>query len=336
MFNLCIDQAAKGADLSERLENLMNYMTSSIFANISRGLFEIHKLHYSFLLATAIQREAGEIGELEWGLLLRDGSGSVDKKTMRDIVEAMVPNPLPAMIDPLNWKFLTMLEHLLPPFKGIVGDMLVGAARWKDYMLTPDPQSTPLPGAWEAKLSPFQKLLVLKALRFEKILFALSDFVVLKMGRSFVSNAQSSLEDVYKDTDRLTPVIFVLSQGADPTGLLFRFAKEKKYEEKLTVISLGQGQGDNAARMIEQARQRGLWVLLQNCHLSRSWMPALEEIVESFANDDPSKGNSDPNFRLWLTSMPCSYFPVSVLQKGVKLTNEVRSVDRRRSERNEM
>jgi len=322
LFTLCIDQAAKSADLQERLDNLLSYMTNSIFVNISRGLFEVHKLQFSFLLACALQREAGSVSEMEWSLLLRDGSSAVDKKKLKEISDAMMPNSLPDLIPALSWKYLTMLEHLLPPFKGLQGDMLVNAQQWKGFIETADPQTSALPGAWHAKLSNFQKLLVLKALRFEKLLFAFSDFVRDKLGRQFVSSTQASLEDVYRDTDRTTPVIFVLSQGADPTGLLLRFAKDKKYEERLHVISLGQGQGENAARMIEQARQRGDWVLLQNCHLSKSWMPALEEIVESFSADDSSARSSSPDFRLWLTSMPCDYFPVAVLQKGVKLTNE--------------
>ena len=48
-------------------------------------------------------------------------------------------------------------------------------------------------------------------------------------------------QDAYKDTDRRTPIVFILSTGADPTGILFRFATDMKYRERLRVISLGQG-----------------------------------------------------------------------------------------------
>lgn len=48
-------------------------------------------------------------------------------------------------------------------------------------------------------------------------------------------------------------------------------------------------------------------------------MPTLENYVIQFAAEEH---DIHKDFRLYLTSMPADYFPVSVLQNGVKLTTE--------------
>lgn len=47
-------------------------------------------------------------------------------------------------------------------------------------------------------------------------------------------------------------------------------------------------------------------------------MPALEKKMEEINESS----EISPNFRLFLTCMPCSYFPVSILQNSLKVTSE--------------
>lgn len=88
------------------------------------------------------------------------------------------------------------------------------------------------------------------------------------------------------------------------------------------IISLGQGQGPAAKLAIDSALKLGGWVILQNCHLGKSFLPDLEKKIESIEDQVVLDQVNLQSFRLFLTSMPCSYFPVSILQNSMKLTNE--------------
>lgn len=100
----------------------------------------------------------------------------------------------------------------------------------------------PLPAQWATKLDTFQSILVLKALRPDKVTNAMQLLVADKLGQKFIEPQTTDLSLVYKDSSPTSPLVFVLSAGTDPAKALYSFAEEMKFTKKLQAISLGQGQ----------------------------------------------------------------------------------------------
>jgi dynein heavy chain len=78
---------------------------------------------------------------------------------------------------------------------------------------------------------------------------------------------------------------------------------------------MGQGQEQIAFNLLEQACARGLWLMLQNCHLLPKWLKDLEKALEKI-------NKPHPDFRLWLTTEPTSQFPIGILQRSLKIVTE--------------
>lgn len=61
--------------------------------------------------------------------------------------------------------------------KGIRDHFEKNTSVWKTYFDSAEPQSTPLPGDWNTRLNDFQKLLVLRTLRADKVVSGIQNYL---------------------------------------------------------------------------------------------------------------------------------------------------------------
>ncbi|XP_039631019.1 dynein heavy chain 3, axonemal [Polypterus senegalus] len=302
-----IAHSRKTEDLQGRIENIIDHFTVSIYNNVCRSLFEKDKLLFSLLLTVGILKGKGKVDDQVWRFLLTGGVA----------LDNPHPNPAPDWLSDKSWSEIVRASNL-PNLRGLMEHVQANIPNWKRIYDSAKPHEETFPDEW-AGLIGMDRMVVLRCFRPDKIIPAVQEFITDNMGSTFIEPPTFDLAGSYDDSNCCAPLIFVLSPGADPMAGLLKFADDLEMGgSKIQTISLGQGQGPIAANMIHSAIKAGTWVVLQNCHLATSWMPALEKICEEVVTPE----NTNPSFRLWLTSYPSDKFPVSILQNGVKMTNE--------------
>ncbi|XP_022823491.1 dynein heavy chain 1, axonemal-like [Spodoptera litura] len=305
LFVRAMAETEPNEDIVERVDVIIVHFTFILYQNVCRSLFERHKLLFAFLLCARILLDKGVIRYDEFNFLLNGANLDTEE-----------PNPDPKWISPRVWLEIQQLGTVTT-MKAIVQDFTNQAKFFRTFYDSHIPHKLPYPKPLDSQYDHFQKLLILKCLRPDKIIPGFQDYVMIGLGARFVEPQPADLAALYAESDPLAPIIFVLSTGTDPAADLLKFAEKMKMGKRFDSISLGQGQGPLAETMMRVGCDFGNWVFFQNCHLSPSWMPVLELNVEHI---QPELVHKD--FRLWLTSTPSPHFPVALLQNGYKMTVE--------------
>jgi len=97
---------------------------------------------------------------------------------------------------------------------------------WKEILESNTPWKVDFPKPYKFMLSEFQKLLLYQVIREEKLLTFVQNYITETMGQHFIESPPFDLLKAFEDSSLSTPIIFVLSAGADPMRYLLDLAKD--------------------------------------------------------------------------------------------------------------
>ena len=314
----------EGESVDSRTGKLVNSIRSTVFKWVNRGLFEKHKLILSSMLAFTLLKRGGlkeEFNQAVMNFLLMGKGGNTGLSSQANPISDWLPNQY--------WQSVQSLCSL-SGFELLGQNMSVDApSRFKDWFNDATPEGAKLPLDWKRldTSNPVQKLLVLKALRPDRLTVGLSSWISKSLpdGKSFTECDSSLsffeiLSAAYGDSDAVTPIFFILSPGADPVieveklgRKLINLQPNVNYHN----VAMGQGQDGIAMAKLELAHKEGHWVMLQNIHLMPRWCVELEKKLDAFALE-----GSHVNFRCFLSADPSAGIPIGILNRSIKLTNE--------------
>jgi len=253
-----------------------------------------------------------------------DADGKIDQNELNfflkgdiSLEDPAIPNPYPSWMTNQGWKNLIKLSTINPVFENLVNDVMSNEELWKTWAKK-DRQTKNIvfPMDYSKNTTPFQQLCLLRCFRIDQVYNAITNFVISEMGEKYVMPPVINYQNIFEQSSPTSPVVFVLSPGADPQSDLQKLAENLGFGgNKLKFLSLGQGQAPIALQLLDVAVSRGQWLMLQNCHLLVNWLKTLEKILDKI--EKPHR-----DFRLWLTTEPIAGFPIGILQKSLKVVTE--------------
>lgn len=161
LFVGAIISSEESSDIEVRLSNIKNQFLLSLYKNVSQSLFVKDKLLFSFLLCTRLMQFKGELKPEHFNFLL---TGTIGKP--ENIAEK--PKELSWMKEQA-WIDINSLEQFGGEFQGIVKSMSQSAVVWNRIYQCENPIIEPFPEPYQTQLSKFSKMMVMRSLRFEKI-----------------------------------------------------------------------------------------------------------------------------------------------------------------------
>lgn len=170
---------------------------------------------------------------------------------------------LKGFISDVIWAQARALEQI-KLFNSFCSSLEIDSLQWKKWYNEEKAEFADLPKAYK-DLSQFHKLLLIRAMRPDRLSSALHAFCSQEMGLRYVEQEPFDPFATFNESLPTTPIFFVLFPGVDPTPDVERVGNAMDItisNGKFINISMGQGQENKARDALFKAGKEGHWVML--------------------------------------------------------------------------
>jgi len=300
LFTQTLDKEMTSTDLQQRLALLTPELETRVLFSVGRGLFKSDRPMWALHVVHGMRPDAFDDNEWEYFT----GQLIVDKSKARS---ARSP-------DWIDASCISAFEDLAAAFPKLVQSLdLDNVNKWSRFSRAQDCEAH-----FPAKTTGFQRLMVIKALRPDRLFSAMQFFASEMLRVPSLAPPPLSFSEIHSTlaTAAQQPVLLITTPGSDPSKELEEFALGAVGRDRYQDLAMGGGQQEAALEMLRDAASRGDWLCLKNLHLVVAWLPTLEKAIASM------EGKMNPSFRLWLTTEPHRDFPPILLQNSLKITFE--------------
>jgi len=298
-----------------RIKIIQHDLFQEVFLRVAPGMLQHDRLPFAIQLAT---------------LCIAGTADSPSDEAVRQFMEGGVADPTAGTGDFGAFVSSGVLEESaairasalaskVPAFKGLADGC--SGPEFASWLKLPQPEES-IPdfgqasdGGSETAIA-FRELLLIQALRPDRVLDSASGFVEKVFGKGYLLEQPNRLATaIESETTARTPVMLFGTKGYDASTDVQDIANVKGMRSKLKEISVGSSSAfDQAEKAIDAASKRGTWVLLKNVHLAPKQLDQLyKKMLQRQLHD---------KFRLFLSTEINEKLPQGLLMNANSFTFE--------------
>ncbi|XP_040400085.1 cytoplasmic dynein 2 heavy chain 1 isoform X2 [Cygnus olor] len=306
LFQRALQSEQDSSNTEERIKLLIDALKHTVYEYVCRCLFKADQLMFALHFVRGMHPELFQENEWETftGVIVGDTVRKSDsQRSARDQIPSWIEQERAWAVASLKISLPGLYQTLCLEDEGLWHTFSQSSVCEQEF-----------PSTIVKRISLFQQVLVVQAVRPDRLQSAMALFACKALGIKELSPSPLNLKRLYKETLEIEPILIIISPGADPSQELQELASVERETECYHQIAMGQGQADLAIQTLKECARNGEWLCLKNLHLVIPWLPVLEKELNTL--------QPQPNFRLWLTTEVHPEFTPVLLQSSLKITYE--------------